>query len=77
MRGVQRIIKYFAIVLAIFIIIVISSIILFGFNIFSDIWNLTRGHSGILNFKIIERYFSDNQMDNIEYPNLRLMEEYS
>lgn len=77
MRGMQRVIKYFAIVLAIFIIIVMSSIILFGFNIISDIWNLTMGHNRILNFKIIERYFSDNQMDNIKYPNLRLMEEYS
>lgn len=84
MKSGQRIIKYFAIVLAILIIISIASAILIGLNIFSGILGLTRvdsvskENSEILTSGEIEKYFENNQINSMKielyYSNLIIKE---
>ena len=72
MKTTQRIIKYFAILLAILIIISIVSAILFGLNIFSGILGLTKENisnkenSEILTSVETEKYFENRQINNMK-----------
>lgn len=72
MKTTQRIIKYFAILLAILIIISIVSALLFGLNIFSGILGLTKENisnkenSEILTSVETEKYFENRQINNMK-----------
>lgn len=72
MKTIQRIIKYFAILLAILIIISIVSALLFGLNIFSGILGLTKENisnkenSEILTSVETEKYFENRQINNMK-----------
>lgn len=72
MKTTQRIIKYFAILLAILIVISIVSALLFGLNIFSGILGLTKENisnkenSEILTSVETEKYFENRQINNMK-----------
>lgn len=72
MKGGQRIIKYLAIALAIFIIVSIVSAILLSFNIFSDFLGLTKGrYTNELTHTIkssnkVTKEFESNKITNIK-----------
>ncbi len=84
MKSGQRVIKYLAIALAIFIIISIVSAILLSFNIFSDFLGLTKGNDPdkkdtvISNSEKIEKYFENGQISSVKielaYANLTIKE---
>lgn len=86
MKSGQRIIKYLAVALAIFIIVSITSAILFSFNIFSDILGLTRESNPkdkeittkTESSKMLEEKFDNTQIASVKieiaYSNLTIIE---
>lgn len=78
MTTTQRVIKYLAIALAIFIIVSIASGILFGLNIFSDILGLTKeGNSGVVGTEIENSDKITTRFDNTQIARLKIELAYS
>lgn len=77
MTTVQKIIKYFAIALAIFIIVSIVSGILFGLNTFSDLLGLTRENDIEYSYEDGRTEKIEKSFDSVEIANLKINLAYS